>query len=510
MTTVSTPQTPDLLLSMLMGMVGSAPSSTPASTSALSDSSGGSLFSDILDATAGASLEPGELELAIPDSTKELDSLFGPGSEAGQLNALIAASLGTAPTLPSKPIATKSEEAAGEKLGSSEFTANPVFAPESRLLGTDSSRGEQGLNSRGLFQSQVGEVPSAAQLQSETSGPQRAQRTDPRQQSDVASATQGAGVGNVGNSVATGSETQLESAFDGNLDANGNSALGNAAQINSAEVASFQNDSATVGPETGKDNHPSRAAKSRSLKDNDRDSDNSFFSNSAIGAFGSLADNPVVTAINGGSQSRQDGILGRGEAQEQFAAAISSRESSSESPQLTNPETGQPIDLNSLRADFEQSLDRVAENFPLDSVAQQIVEVAEPDSGWISIEIQPPNLGKLEIMVSKQGDEYAAQIIAHDPSTEEALSLQQAELLEALNQHGLELKEVQIISDTDSSNRWNLDSSRQDQQDSQSRGEFSGERREDTQRDFPPQNQPSQTPKVLTQVAGRQQVNLLV
>ena len=306
MTTVSTPQTPYLLLSMLLGMVGSAPSSTPASTSALSDSSGGSLFSDMLDATAGASLEPGELELAIPDSTKELDSLFGPGSEAGQLNALIAASLGTAPTLPSKPIATKSEETAGEKLGSSEFTANPVFAPESRLLGTEPSRGEQGLNSRGLFQSQVGEVPSAAQLQSETSGPQRAQRTDPRQQSDVASATQGAGVGNVGNSVATGSETQLESAFDGNLDANGNSALGNAAQINSSEVASFQNDSATVGPETGKDNHPSRAAKSRSLKDNDRDSDNSFFSNSAIGAFGSLADNPVVTAINGGPQSRQD------------------------------------------------------------------------------------------------------------------------------------------------------------------------------------------------------------
>jgi flagellar hook-length control protein FliK len=177
---------------------------------------------------------------------------------------------------------------------------------------------------------------------------------------------------------------------------------------------------------------------------------------------------------------------------------------------LTNPEAGQPIDLNSARADFEQSLDRVAENFPLDSVAQQSVEVAEPGSGWISIEIQPPNLGKLEIMVSKQGDEYAAQIIAHDPSTEEALSLQQAELLEALNQHGLELKEVQIISDTDSSNRWNLDSSRQDQQDGQSRGEFSGERREDTQRDFPPQNQPSQTPKVLTQVAGRQLVNLLV
>lgn len=494
MTTVSTPQTPDLLLSMLMGMVGS----TPSSTSALSDASGGSLFSDLLDATAGASLEPGELELAIPDSTKELDSLMGLGSEAGQLNALIAASLGTAPTLPSKSIATKSEEAAGEKLGSSEFTANPVFAPESRLLGTDSSRGEQGLNA------------SAAQLQSETSGPQLAQRKDPRQQSDVASATPGAGVGNVGKPVATGSETQLESAFEGNLDANGNSALGNAAQINSAEVASFQNDSATVGPETGKDNHPSRAAKSRSFKDNDRDSDNSFFSNSAIGAFGSLADNPVVTAINGGSQSRQDGILGRREAQEQFAAAISSRESSSESPQLTNPEAGQPIDLNSARADFEQSLDRVAENFPLDSVAQQIVEVAEPGSGWISIEIQPPNLGKLEIMVSKQGDEYAAQIIAHDPSTEEALSLQQAELLEALNQHGLELKEVQIISDTDSSNRWNLDSSRQDQQDGQSRGEFSGERREDTQRDFAPQNQPSQTPKVLTQVAGRQQVNLLV
>ena len=472
MTTVSTPQTPDLLLSMLMGMVGSAPSSTPASTSALSDSSGGSLFSDMLDATAGAALEPGELELAIPDSTNELDSLMDAGSEAGQLNALIAASLGTAPTLPSKSIATKSEEAGGGELGSSEFTANPVFAPESR--------------------------------------PQLAQRTDPRQHSDVASATQGAGLGIAGNSAATGDESQLESAFNGNLDPNSNSALGNAPQLNNAEVASLQSDSATVVPETGKDNHPSRAAKSRSLKDNDRDSDNSFFSNSAIGAFGSLADNPVVTAINGGSQSRQDGILGRGEAQEQFAAAISSRESSSESPQLTNPETGQPIDLNSARADFEQSLDRVAENFPLDSVAQQIVEVAEPDSGWISIEIQPPNLGKLEIMVSKQGDEYAAQIIAHDPSTEEALSLQQAELLEALNQHGLELKEVQIISDTDSSNRWNLDSSRQDQQDSQSRGEFSGERREDTQRDFPPQNQPSQIPKVLTQVAGRQQVNLLV
>jgi flagellar hook-length control protein FliK len=187
-----------------------------------------------------------------------------------------------------------------------------------------------------------------------------------------------------------------------------------------------------------------------------------------------------------------------------------SRDSSGSASVLTNPEAGQQAELNAARADFEQSLERVAESFPLDSVAQQIVEVAEPDSGWISVEIQPPELGKLEIMVSKQGDDYAARIVAHEASTEEALSLQQAELLEALNQHGLELKEIQIISDSDSGNRWNLDSSQQEQHHGQSEREYSGERQEDARAEYSPTDIPGSASKVGPQAVERQQVNLLV
>ncbi|MFM7118206.1 MAG: hypothetical protein ACKO0N_16400, partial [Planctomycetota bacterium] len=95
MTTVSTSQSPDLLLSMLMGMVGSA---TPGnSTPSLNAGEGGMMFAQLLDSPEGLSLEQSELGLTNSEPGSEEDAFLGAYSAAGQLNALMAASLGAAP-----------------------------------------------------------------------------------------------------------------------------------------------------------------------------------------------------------------------------------------------------------------------------------------------------------------------------------------------------------------------------------------------------------------------------
>jgi len=522
MSTVSTAQTPDLLLSMLMGMLGSAPSTATAVDSASPDF----LFTELLDSSPDSGLGQSELPAIFPETANEGASIGDLDSAAGQLNALIAASLGAmttqAPVQTRQNAAAKTTDAVGltaetiapsinqaAKNTGAQFNENILVNSRNRQVGFESARTE--LNLTTAVQQELGaesivgepEMANLVQPQLEKNSANRIPANNEQPESDTR-VEQAAGSARFSETAKTPQSIELATAPEVGfgLDGEINPGLGIAGST------TFQDDS--QGGIAGRDNQESRPGKGRNAKNATRESDNSVIGGIAGGVFGGIDDNPMVTAVSGGTQSRQDGILGRGSADEQVAAAIVSREPSNHASQLMTPDAGQQLDLNAARADFEQSLDRVAENFPLESVAQQIVEVAEPDSGWISVEIQPPNLGKLEIMVSKQGEEYTAQIIAHEPSTQEALNLQQAELLEALNQHGLELKEVQIVSDSDSGNRWNLDSSRQDSQDGQSRGEFSGERREDGGREYPTHNQSNHTPKVMTPAAGTPQVNLLV
>lgn len=96
----------------------------------------------------------------------------------------------------------------------------------------------------------------------------------------------------------------------------------------------------------------------------------------------------------------------------------------------------------------EVSAPEFAAQLDLFDLAGQITASAKPDGGWVVLEIQPPELGKLEIQVSRDGDALTARIVAHESSTADLLTLQRGELLEALGQQGWELRDLQITSDS--------------------------------------------------------------
>lgn len=503
---------------MLMGMVGSA---TPANSGVAPN--GGMMFAELLESPEGLPLGQPELGLTTADSGSEEDMYLGDYSAAGQLNALMAASLGTAPNLSRKATTSGTSDsletldlsgAKSKSVAASNPDANALFVSGNGGLGYSFAVDSEPFSSRSAAEA-TGEAVDALNPNQPTIAPEQelteipgatAPRT-PAAAEKLESNSQIALKSNTGIGAQSNNEGELNRFQEGSAPLS----QVETKQLDTAQQAQSNQVTPAGGENSDKKEILSnRGPRNRSSKSNDSDSDNPVFSSIASGGFGSTGDSPIVTAVSGGMQSRQDGILGRGDAREEFASQISSRDSKGAAPESTNPEALPQLDLNAARSDFEQSLDRVAENFPLDSVAQQIVEVAEPDSGWISVEIQPPDLGKLEIMVSKQGDDYTARIIAHESSTEEALSLQQAELLEALNQHGLELKEVQIVSDSDSGSRWNLDSSNQQHSDSQERSEYYRERREDSQPAYPAADKPHPSSNATIQAAATQQVNFLV
>lgn len=520
MSTVSTSQSPDLLLSMLMGMAGSM---TPANSAmSLNGGTGGMMFAELLESPDGISLEQSELGLTIAESGSEDDTFLEDYSAAGQLNALMAAALAAAPksTTSGTDALDASELSGGQSkaAAASNPDANSLFFSGSRGLGQPLGADNQPLSLRPDPKT-TGEAIDV--LNSETSSIALEQKLGgisgaalPRK-----SGTAEKLESNSQNDLHNNTETKSQSINEGDPSRSGVPTGERSGQLNQLEpklldaaqpAQASQVTPSEMANSAKKETLHTRGTKSRSSKSNDSDSGNPALSSIVGGGFGGNIESPIVTAVTGGMQSRQDGITGRGDPREEFASQIFSRQSKGSALESTNPETLPQLDLNAARSDFEQALERVAENFPLDSVAQQIVEVAEPDSGWISVEIQPPDLGKLEIMVSKQGDDYTARIIAHESATEEALSLQQAELLEALNQHGLELKEVQIVSDSDSGSRWNLDSSNQQNSDRQERSESFAERREESQPADPPANKPNRSLNANNQSAPTQQVNFLV
>ena len=525
MTTVSTTQTPDLLLSFLMGMVGAA---SPANSATTPDGDGGMMFAQLLEPTDSLSLAQAEPSLSVAEPSGDDDFLLGDYSAAGQLNALMTASLGTTPNLSFKPAPTETGESL-EALDSSggRSQARSANSPNSN------SPNSKSLNANSLFLSGSGVLgyPVAEARQSSESSPdssvtgEAVDALTPEQTAVATPLRKMVAEDRVGNDFqpAVGANAKQENLAEPVPAAGMNRVESlvedKSGQFNSENPNPFDATQVTpsnqatpfaVESSEQKETFSTRGSRSRSAKSVDRDSESLGFSLVSGGGFGGTGDSPMVTAISGEMQSRQDGIAGRGDSREELASQIFGRDSKGPGVDLKTPEATPQLDLNAAQADFEQSLDKVAENFPLDSVAQQIVEVAEPDAGWISVEIQPPDLGKLEIMVSKQGDDYTARIIAHEASTEEALNLQQSELLEALNQHGLELKEIQIVSDSESGSRWNLDSSNQQYSDSEERREYPQERREDSQAAFSPANKPHSSSNVNIQAPPTQQINFLV
>lgn len=499
MTAVSTTQTPDLLLSLLMGMVGSADGTTPTA-----DAGGaGSLFATLLEpapknGTQSAEL-PGGLSELLADEASQPTAPSQNFVISGSLSALIAASREN--SIPS------SRENASPASRDLTKTAARDSEEQSTL---ESSQNTYLLSSLVLPFNGFGQAVNGVSERPNISERPTHGASEPSISGDGA-------LGTVGNRSAQKMQVK-ESPNSAEVLKDNDAVVEPTATerqiVTNGDPLSQLENSAGATETTHSDNHTesgdSRSLKNRSSKAGGRESSESDFTGSVLGGLEATGLASFVTALNYGGQAGLDTNLSREQFSETFGAQVASQDAGSESADLQNFSGAQVADLNGAQTEFEQTLEKVSESFPLDSVAQQIVEVAKPDSGWISVEIQPPELGKLEIMVSKQGEEYSARIVAHESSTEQALSLQQSELIEALNQHGLELKEIQIVSDVETGASWNSDSSGNGKQDDQTQSGFFNEKQAEQKSVLTNLDTPVAAMLSRQDSLGRQPLNFLV
>ena len=488
MTAVTTAQTPpnDLLLSLLTGMVGGQ--SEAAFPGAIGE---GGDFVGLLESLEGENFSAEELATSAGEKTAS------DVSSDGQLYSLITASLSNAG--PTKSVNTQSATEVEINEASSSFApggaganairlqspaANPGLSQQKSLDLPAMTRSPNGLPVEYLSQSNVeGRISRVSGAEQEPQSPIKSIAPNPED-----------------------SRQELTAAelpkFDFTAQEQG------IAVSDNAELAT-QGGAATTAGERGMRGTSTRDSRSRTT---DGEGSWQWELNASSSALPQSA--TAVTAVSTEIQSRNDdrqaSLAELGESPEAESAHHRPETKSFESVQLSTS------DLNKLAessTDFESHLDEIAESFPLDSVASQIATAAEPDAGWISIEIHPPELGKLEIMVSKQGDDYLARIVAHEAATSDALSLQREQLIEALGHHGLELKEIQITSDTGSSGSSTAEGSRSDAGEHQERENLGdqNERNDRSQRtNFSLPTAKADFHHSVNGLTGNRQVNLLV
>ena len=80
----------------------------------------------------------------------------------------------------------------------------------------------------------------------------------------------------------------------------------------------------------------------------------------------------------------------------------------------------------------------------LEKIVEQITEFVDADSGWVSLEIHPPELGRLDILVSQNGNDLTAKIVAHEAATCDLLGHQKEELREMFAKQGMDLSNLDI------------------------------------------------------------------
>lgn len=90
------------------------------------------------------------------------------------------------------------------------------------------------------------------------------------------------------------------------------------------------------------------------------------------------------------------------------------------------------------------------------SVATQLTKPLEAGAdGWVTIQLNPADLGPLRIRFQRDEGNFSAEILATDPDSLRWLELNQADLLESLAGQGVELDELRMGKDPDSGSSWN-------------------------------------------------------
>lgn len=475
MTAVTSAQTPptDLLLSLMLGMVGG---SAMEGTSTTIGKSGE--FAGFLELLEGESLAAEELP-ADQFPHRDLQR-----SADGQLNSLMTASLTSA----SPHIAHITNQPSGSREEGSDRIelTRPGLRPQAARVG------EFGTGASGP--ARTGELPGVR-----TNGETNAVNAESQPLKEMASDVR-----------VTVEAPRLQAADSTEPETSSNrSTLGDQQALGATEQSATElTAQSPSAPHTGE-----RSTRSNSHRESNRStSEGSWeWGDDAISA--ALPQTATaVTAISAGTEARQDSLHASmsevAESPEIEASHRRPERSESEAVALSPQE---PSELVDLQGEFESHLEQLAESFPLDSVAAQIATAVEPDNGWITVEIQPPELGKLEIMVSKQGDDYLARIVAHEAATSDALNLQREQLIDALGQHGLELKEVQISSETSSGNGWTQTETQQESNQGRERQGYGEDRpQSDSNRQSDAPNSPSRVQLFRAESGEQKQINLLV
>jgi hypothetical protein len=543
MNSVNASPNPDLLLSLLTGMVGNSSASTGLDGQLLgfasfldsSDVSGNQLSQPLLEEA------PPLLEEA-PPLLEEAPQAKEVGAElSGGLNALISAAMLGMPAQNNLPVEAPAAGSGlpADRLQQADMLGQAVQSGQKRALNRASEYLARSPQAGKVGQGEIGQLPDTAIGSIETTPGALSELTGGGTADSLVSGTQKDGNGiaavegktlrssggavrgaeepvgtRAGTAIASPS-LKSKSLPDPLAGATNEATLD---QVEGPAGATPSNSGQSLAANSVVDGsagtaHPSpRGSNHRTVRGADSRSESAGpFGEAGIAGFNERSAVDYVTASASSGRLPQDVQSSKfgGELELNESPAPRGIDSERASPNLSSAwEMNTDSAVEESR--FEQALEQAAEVFPLESVAQQIASSVEPDSGWISIEIQPPELGKLEIMVSKQGDDYLARIVAHEAATSEALNLQQAELIEALSQHGLELKEVQITTDSNSGNSWNQDSSSQDQ--TRQEQQHTNRSRES----FGDQSQQGQSGQALARSGltnrslGNEQVNILV
>ncbi|MEZ6095631.1 MAG: flagellar hook-length control protein FliK [Pirellulaceae bacterium] len=133
-----------------------------------------------------------------------------------------------------------------------------------------------------------------------------------------------------------------------------------------------------------------------------------------------------------------------------------------------------------------------------EDIAQQISVSIVHDNQSIRVELEPEELGRLEIRVVQQGDQYQLSIQSMEASTGEFLEKHRQSLMEYLSEQGFEFSSIEFDSYSESEQRPHDDTERDNNR---------WYRNSESESESPPQQNPV---KGLPRTIGSDQLKIIV
>ena len=131
-----------------------------------------------------------------------------------------------------------------------------------------------------------------------------------------------------------------------------------------------------------------------------------------------------------------------------------------------NPQTGMPIlDRSSTHASELATGSSKTVHTPTTVAAQVSSQLSGADDGWVTVSLDPADLGPMRIHVTHRADGLSIEILAKDPTTLQWLEQNREHLMDALGQEGLSLDNLTLRqgSDQEQSGRQEFLQSQQEQ-----------------------------------------------